>query len=253
MFTWSVVAARVGFNFRATEDGRTVIRGSYGRAYRQIFTGEFSNVHPGLSPITLARWNPATASYSTIISVTDPIANVRVDPDIEAPHTDSYSIGLDRELMTNLGVSVSYAHKYGQKHVGWTDIGGIYTPTTAVLENGQSLVVQSLANSPSARVYLRTNGPGYFNRYNGLLLSLNKRMSQRWSANVAYTLSKAKGLVPGPIPTGGTAGNLGQDPNDFINAVGLLSTDRPHVFTVAATYLVPRVDVQLTPNFIRPL
>ena len=37
------------------------------------------------------------------MSVTDPIANIAFDHDIEAPYTDQYPIGVDRELIANIG------------------------------------------------------------------------------------------------------------------------------------------------------
>ncbi len=35
--TWTTVAPRVGFNYKLTEDGKTVLRGTTGRYYRPIF------------------------------------------------------------------------------------------------------------------------------------------------------------------------------------------------------------------------
>jgi hypothetical protein len=239
MFTWKVWSPRVGFNLKLTENAKTILRGNYGRSYRGVRSGEYSNVHPGLSRSTLARWNPATNSYSTIISVTDPIANVAFDNDIESPFTDQFSIGLDREIVANLGVGATYVYKNGEQQVGWKDIGGIYGTRTDVLPDGRTLTVFPLLNATSARRYLRTNGPGTFNRYNGLLLTMSKRRSNRWQANVAYTFSKSEGLQ-----------TTGQDPNDDINNDGRTSLDRPHMFTVVGGYEIPVINVQGTVNFM---
>jgi hypothetical protein len=220
----------VGFNLKLTDDGKSILRGNYGRAYRAIFLNDFTNVHPGLSPITLARWNPATGGYTTIISVTDPLANIAVDPESDPPFTDQYSIGIDRELMANMGVAATYVYKHGEKQVGWKDIGGVYGTRTEVLPDGRTITVHPLLNATSARKFLRTNGPGTFNRYHGLLLHLNKRWSRGWQANVSYTLSKSDGLT-----------STGQDPNDDVNATGRLSSDRPHMFVGGGTVEIPRI------------
>src|SRR5262249_22974277 len=58
LFTWNAPAPRVGFNVKLTEAGNMVLRGAYGRAYRQVLTNDFIGVSPGLSPTTLARYNP---------------------------------------------------------------------------------------------------------------------------------------------------------------------------------------------------
>ncbi len=233
MFTWTAFAPRVGFNFKLTEDGKSVVRGHYGRAFREISLNEFENVHPGLSRTTLARWNAATGQYSTIVSVTSPNDNLAFDPNSEAPFTDSVSIGFDRELMAKLGVGLTYVYKYGQNQIGWKDIGGIYGTSVERLPDGRTVTVYPLLNATSARKFLRTNGPGSFTRYQGLLLTLNKRLSQRWLGNIGYTYSKAEGLT-----------DTGQDPNDDVNNGGRLATDRPHMFVGGGQYQFPRIELQ---------
>jgi len=237
LFTWNMVAPRTGFNLKLTDDGSTILRGHYGRAFRQVFSNDIVGVHPGNSPITLARWNPDTNSYSTIISVTDPTANIAVDGDMEAPVTDSFSIGFDRQLRTNLVVGATVVHKRGSKHIGWRDIGGVYGAQEHVLPDGRTLTVQSLLNSPSERRFLRTNGPGTFNRYTGLVLTLDKRFSQAWRTNLSYTYGRDRGLE-----------STAQDPNANINADG--ENGRPHVFMAMGSYEIPRIGVQAVVNFM---
>jgi hypothetical protein len=232
MFTWNAPAPRAGFNLKLTDDGKAILRGAYGRAYRQILTNDFVGVHPGLSPTTLARWNPATNSYSTIISVTDPTANIAVDPNLKAPYTDSYSVGVDRQLMKGVGFGASFVHKTGKNQIGWVDIGGVYGTRTEGLPDGRTVTDYPLLNAASARKFLRTNAPGGFIRYNGVVFTLDKRLSNRWRANFAYTYSKSEGLV-----------TTAQDPNGTINTAGLQDFDRPHMFLVTGAYDIPRLDV----------
>jgi hypothetical protein len=183
-----------------------------------------------------------TGQYDQTISVTDPRTNIAIDRNLKAPYTDLYSIGVDRELMANLGVGATYVHKHGQNQVGWTDVGGVYSSQTVTLSNGQPLVVASLSNATSARRFMTTNAPGLFNKYDGLVLTMDKRVSHRWMTNLSYTYSRAYGLV--------TSGTAGQDPNDLINATGRLSTDRPHIFSGGTTYDVPFIDVQVAANLM---
>src|SRR5206468_1983730 len=151
----------------------------------------------------------------------NPTGNVAVDPNLKAPYTDMYSIGIDHELMKNLGIGATYVHKHGVRQVGWTDVGGVYALQAVTLPNGQSLTVDALQNATSARKFFLTNGPGFFNQFDGMILQLSKRLSNRWAASASYTLSKSQGLFTNPGST------VGQDPNAYINASGLLATDRP--------------------------
>ena len=45
---------------------------------------------------------------------------------MRAPHTDEYSIGVDREVGRRLAVAVAYIRKDGANFIGWTDVGGQY-------------------------------------------------------------------------------------------------------------------------------
>jgi hypothetical protein len=240
LHTWKVWSPRIGFNLKLGDDGKTILRGNYGRAYRQIYTDDFTDVHPGISRSTLTRFNPATGGYTTIISVTDPTANIAVDPDLEAPFSDQFSVGLDREVIANVRVSATFMHKRSEKQIGWQDIGGVYGTRTEVLPDGRTLTVYPLLNATSARRFLRTNGPGTFSRYSGLILGLDKRWSQLWRGSVFYTYSKANGLV-----------TTGQDPNDKIFADGRLQLDRPHMLTVMSLYEIPKIGMLVAADFQR--
>jgi len=173
------------------------------------------------------------------VSVTHPTANIAVDPDMDAPYTDSYSVGIDHELMANIGIGATYVYKRGEKNIGWQDIGGVYGRRTEVLPDGRTIEVLPLLNPTSERRFLRTNGPGSFTRYNGLVLTAEKRFSQGWRANFSYTYSKAEGLV-----------TTEQDPNVSINAGGLQDFDRPHVFMATGSYEIPKIEVMASTSFV---
>jgi len=253
LFTWTNVSPRIGFNLKLTSDGRTILRGNYGRFVQGMITGELATVHPGLTPIMLAYFDPATGQYSDVVSVTDPTANLSVNPDTKAPHTDQFSIGLDRELVANVGLGLTYVHKRGESYTGFADIVGQYGTATATLADGRTIPTRPLLSDPDARIYQLTNPEGYFSDYDGLLIWLNKRWSDRWQAVVSYTLSKAEGLINsnGRSPDlsqstatfAGARARFGRDPNDFINATGNLLNDRTHMFRVQTAYEIPRVDV----------
>ena len=76
-----LISPRVGLPIRLTEDGKTIVRASYGRFHQGILTGELNPVHPGMTPTTTAAFDPTTGRYSRIISVVDPTINVRLDPE----------------------------------------------------------------------------------------------------------------------------------------------------------------------------
>jgi hypothetical protein len=249
MFTWQTWSPRTGVTIKLTDDSKTVLRGTYGRYYSPVFLDTVSGVHPGVSPSTTAQFDPATGGYTTILQVVNPLTNISVDQNAQPQYTDQYSVGFDREVAKNTGFTISYVRKQSHNQLGWSDIGGVYAATPKLLANGDTLLVQSLVNSPSARRFLLTNPPGFFTNYNALILSLNKRYAERWLASINYTFSKGEGLIP--PSTASTLSSFGQDPNDYVNLTGRLNPqDRPHIFSAQAMYQVPKIDVQLAPNFV---
>jgi TonB dependent receptor/Carboxypeptidase regulatory-like domain len=257
LYTWNVFSPRLGFTARLTADGRTMLRTSYGRFHQGILTGEPSAVHPGLTPTTTAAFDQATAQYSRIISVVDPTVNLRLDPHTKSPQTDQLGVGVERELARRLSIAASYVHKHGSDFIGWTDTGGVYEPSTRTLPNGQVVPVLVLTNGTAARRFLLTNPSGYFLRYDGMVLTVDKRWSDGWQALASYTVSKTEGLQPssGLSPGQGQfsstfGGNpFGRDPNTLANAIGRLSDDRTHVVRVMGSMPIPRTGVIFATNF----
>ena len=249
LYTWNVWSPRVGITLKLTADGRTMLRGSYGRFNQGVLTGELSPIHPGATPTTTMAWNAETNDYTTPVSVVDPKRNLQLDPDTQSPRTDEYSIGVDRELGRRLSIAVAYVRKEGRDFIGWTDIGGAYREETRILADGQTVPAHVITNGTSSRRFLLTNPDGFEMTYNGLVVAAEKRRSHGWQAFGSYTVSRASGLQ---VSSGATAAaaqvstiagtpflTFGQDPNSLTNARGRLPNDRPHMLRVMGSVDVP--------------
>ena len=46
LFHWNTISPRLGFNWKLTGDGKTVLKAHYGRYYRGVVTGEFDDTSP---------------------------------------------------------------------------------------------------------------------------------------------------------------------------------------------------------------
>ena len=125
-----MVSPRLGATVRLTDDGRTILRGSYGRFNQGVLTGEISPVHPGVAAVSTMAFDTATGGYTLPVSVVDAKSNIRVDSNMRTPRTDEYSIGVDRELSSRLSAAVAYIHKDGDDFIAWTDVGGQYRQET---------------------------------------------------------------------------------------------------------------------------
>jgi hypothetical protein len=261
LYTWNLLSPRLGLVARLSADGRTMLRASYGRFSQGVLTGELEPFHPGSSPTTTVAFETATGGYTGVATVVNNAVNLRLDPDTRAPHTDEYSIGIDREVGGRLLASIAYVHKDGANFIGWTDVGGQYLEQTRMLPDGRSVRVSALDTSvtpTSARRFLLTNPPGYSLTYNGLELAFEKRRSSGWQAFGSYTWSKAYGLLPSSGTTAAGAQvstvsppqplTFGRDPNDLTNAAGRLPNDRPHIFRTMASVDIPRIRFMVAAN-----
>jgi Carboxypeptidase regulatory-like domain/TonB dependent receptor-like, beta-barrel len=257
---WKSVSPRLGLNMTLRENGDTVMRVSYGRYYQGVTTNIYSALSPAQAVTRRFGWNAATGRYDILQRVTDPRGSYTVDPDLKQPYTDQYTIGVDHELAANLAVGVSYIHKRAEDFIGRIDTASVWAPATVVdPDNGNVLTVYNRTSpAQDIRVVLTNPNPetcaycteAFRQRYNGVLLSLTKRMSNRWQAVASLTLAKVEGLHSGSSSgQSSAAGTFGDDPNELINAFGLLGLDRNFMWKLQGSYQMPW-DILLSSNWI---
>jgi hypothetical protein len=259
LYTWNLLSPRLGLTSKLTADARTMLRASYGRFSQGVMTGELEPFHPGAQSITTATYDPLLLSYTSNISVVDPRRNLLLDPDVRAPHTDEYSVGVDREVGGGVALSGAYIRKNGADFIGWTDVGGQYREGTQALRDGSVVPVFDLVNGAAARRFLLTNPEDYSLAYDGLVIGIDKRRSHGWQASGSYTLSKSYGLQPSSGTTAAGAQvstvspppllTFGRDPNDLTNGRGRLANDRPHIARIATSVAIARTGVVVGANF----
>jgi hypothetical protein len=259
LYTWNVWSPRLGVTLKLSDDGRTMLRASYGRFNQGVLTGELGPFHPAATAVRTAEFEEATGGYTGNVSTVDPGTNLRLDPETRTPHTDQYSIGLDREIGPRLALAIAYVRKDGANFIGWTDVGGQYHEETRPLPGGGVLPVFALTNSTADRRFLLTNPEGYSMTYNGLVVAAEVRRSHGWQAFGSYTFSRTSGLQvsSGTRAAAGSqvstiAGNpyltFGQDPNNLTNARGRLPNDRPHMLRVMGSVDLPRTGLVVAAN-----
>lgn len=249
VYTQNIWSPRLGITAKLDRTNHTLLRASYGRFNQGVLTGELDPISQGATPTTTMAYDPATGGYTKLVSVVDPRINVALDTNMRPPHTDEYSLALDREISPRLRASVAYVRKRGTDFIGWVDRGGQYNLDSKTLANGTVLPVYALANAPADRRFFLTNPPDLFVAYDGLVAAVEKRLSKGWQASGSYTYSQSRGLQ---VLSNGAADDpqfstiarpgyltFGQDPNDLTNATGRLPNDRPHVFRAMTVVHLP--------------
>lgn len=135
----------------------------------------------------------------------------RIDPDLKAPITRSVVVGLERELLPNLAVSANYTWSRLTDVVGSNNTGGHRSASRSPAGSGSARATTS-RDAPdrqpaqrrtvysvqtyipdAARITANGNGrvltnyPGYSADYQGVELSIVKRMSNRWMMRAAFS------------------------------------------------------------------
>lgn len=244
---WKAVSPRAGVNIRLRQSGGTVLRANYGRYYQGVTTGLFSSLSPAQAITRRLGWNPATGQHDILQRITDPRGQFTVDPGLKNPFTDQYTVGVDHEVARNLAVGASYIHKRAEDFTGQVDIGSTYARATITDPgNGNVLTVfNRLSPAQDRRLVLTNPGPANCSycdedlrqRYHGVLLTVTKRLSQRWQAIASLTLSKTQ------------ARRDSADPNQLINDYALVSLDRNVMWKLQGSYILP-ADVVVSTNWL---
>jgi len=105
---------------------------------------------------------------------------VAVDSTFQTPHTLAFSIGVQREITKDMVVEANYHHREMRNLLG---IRSSIAFRSRVAGIGRSF------DDPGFQV--STFGPFFEGKYDGLVLSFNKRLSNRYLLGANYTYAKA--------------------------------------------------------------
>ncbi|HYG78988.1 MAG TPA: TonB-dependent receptor, partial [Pyrinomonadaceae bacterium] len=242
-------APRFGFNYAFND--RTSLHGGYGVYYDRV-TLEIQTLERGLDgralPIEVRAGNvffipppclfdpacgqfppPAPTLANPFTGFVLPGAGAGginiIDNDLQNPMVQQANLGVQREFARDFVVRADYLHNFGTHFIIGRTIGSVFNPVV-----GGPDLVKNLESS------VRT-------KYDGLLLSLEKRYANRYQFRASYTLSKAFNYanddqIPfsnGPINSDNLQLEYGPTPND-----------QRHRFTFAGVLDLPH-RVRLSP------
>jgi len=134
-----------------------------------------------------------------------------VDPSAKIGRTREVVAGLQHELVSNLAVGVDYIYrKYdngtrtfsvGYEPGSGKNLADLYDPTariwtdTATGLSAPYYIIQPTTLRPSGLATITLTNPAY-QVYQGVDMTLNKRFSNKWQANVALTVQKRNDYLP---------------------------------------------------------
>jgi hypothetical protein len=253
---------RFGLAWDTKGDGKTVIRGGFGRFMSRSNVIEDVLRLSGNPPWTTtvnSNWggdqnaklsdDPTFRSLDTInpglrlavAGVSNSTAFNAVDENFRPPESWQWNVTVSREVMKNTVAEIAYIGNHGahiwRRGVNFNEVSTARrTPVVnAFLNNDPNL--QAIANAN--RIFPNL-GPITMSQSNGssdykaLQVWLNRRFANRWSYQVAYTWSHATSDVPLTSFTSGTT-----DPFNFEIDKGDADLDRRHMFVANSVYELP--------------
>jgi hypothetical protein len=126
---WGTVAPRIGVAFDPAGDGKSSIRAGYGISYERNFGNVTYNAsfNPPASAVVSSNCGPASADCATVVtnnnlgplglpgpsSYLGPVELRMPDPNIQTAQTQFWSLALQREVLRNTVVELSYSGAKG--------------------------------------------------------------------------------------------------------------------------------------------
>jgi len=262
-------APRVGFAWDLTGTGNTVMRGGIGMFYayppvvldltlqQNAIRTRFPSIainetHP-LASVVLhpdmisdSQGNPGVASLSpagraAINQLRDQIlAGATFNPnpwvdsaDRKLPYTWSWSAGINHQFAANAAVAADYVANVSRDQLGVIDVNEAVNgirPGVDVIDPSGVLIPAEARATRFARVLQVQTSPLFNGNYKSLQLSALKRMANRWSGRVAYTLQESRYVGLGNPD----ARRVWLD-NDPRADYGRFTSDRRHVLAASGT------------------
>ena len=263
------IAPRIGFAYDVTGSGGTVVRGGIGKFYLYMpisadLANQLSGVRTLFPSITIT---PATDTCGCILRpdmINDSAGNPGVavlSPAAQAdlarrrdsvlagstfnrnPQLDSdgrqlanqwaYSFGISQQLGRHAAISADFVGNVSHNQTGIIDINepanGVRPGVNGFDPNGELIPTEARGTSYQ-RVLQVQSRPEFDGDYKSLQVALVKRMANRWSGRVSYTLQKSH-----YVGLGNPDNRRVWLDNDIRADYGRFASDRRHVLASTAT------------------
>jgi len=251
IFDNTAVAPRLGFAWDITQDGKTVLKGHYGRYYEKFVATEFYYARPGAyTPLEFRNIYPSGYIEDLGQATADTVV---LDKDLKQPYLDQYTLGIDRELGGGITASFTYIHREKKDFIETVSRDGIFVPIDGVVdETGRPATVYDYLN-PSTDILAYRNPPELHRKYEGYMFTLNRRLRDNWQMLLSYVYSEATGNIDNLSASstygGDNASGFLNTPNSLVFAEGKLTNDPTHAVKLQGSYALPKLNLLFSGNY----
>jgi hypothetical protein len=266
MYTWNLLAPRVGLVFDLAGDGRTVIKGNYGFFWHNPGAGLGGDANPNTAGKNVThrwtdrnadrRWQPGEEGTELSRALE---GSLSLDPDIKAPYTHEVSLWLERQLASTLGVRAGFVYKTEDDLITDEFQPGrpfdAFTVPFNTVDRGVDGLLGTADDSTITLLGIPTSTAGpagamvtnfdQYSRAKTFELAFTRRYSNRWSASIGGAHTWLTDFPNGPQLS---PNNPGVEDRTLWNLKATASYDAPY-----GIRLSPVLRHQSGPNYARTL
>jgi outer membrane receptor protein involved in Fe transport len=207
---WNLPAPRLGVSYDLSGDGQTVLKANWGWFWHNPGT---SSSNPNGNWFKRHAWSDTNGNKlwdsgeeGRLIASAGGVASTTLDPDQKDPYTLDMSVWVEHELVKNLGIRGGYVHRRQKQPEATINLNQPYeafnVPVTIIdpgpdgirgnADDGAPFQAMNLAapyvGLPSANFVTNVDGESTYDTYE---VTMTKRMSQGWMAQVSYSWTKS--------------------------------------------------------------
>jgi hypothetical protein len=245
------IAPRLGVSYDLLGNGRTAVKGYYGRFYNQFGSQIAEAANPNAIVDVAVSWTDTNGNLALDPGELGAFTGFprglfpTVDAAASRPYSEEFNVGVEQQLGSDMALSVSYHRRHHRNGLGILDrarTAEAYTPVARTYvdpESGQTQSITIYSLRPefiNARDRYINNVDVLRSDYNGVQFDFQKRMSNRWQMLAGLSLQEHRGFDHNSTYTSLDLSN----PNVHINRDdGSVFIDLPWTFTLSGSYMLP--------------
>ncbi|HWI18794.1 MAG TPA: hypothetical protein VNT81_13665 [Vicinamibacterales bacterium] len=223
-YVWNNIGPRIGLTYDLAGDGKTVLKASYGLFWHNPGPGVSADANPNQNNKSVTyTWTDRNGDrrYQAGEESANPTATtlagtIQLDPNITSPYSHDASFYIERQVTASIGARVGFVYKSEDDLIAQYNPGrpiSAYTVPYSFVDVGvdgvsgtsddRTLTLLGVPNSadvntrfPLTNVVMNTPR---FSRYKTVEASMNRRLSNRWSAQIGGSHTWAHDF-PGAYP-----------------------------------------------------
>jgi hypothetical protein len=236
------ISPRFNLVYDVLGDGRTALKFAANRYNQPVNISIIQRLNPVATVSDQRSWSDSNNDRIPQLSELGPApgyvfsgVNSRYADDLERPISNEYTVEVQRQLPNNVVLSTGYTHKQTRRNIGQTNTAApleTWGAPITVTERTSGETVQVWRRGTSASANLFDNSADEDTDYHGADVTVNKRMSNRWSlmGGASWGVVRAR-----------TRGGNRNDPHilNYFDEDVLAGADRPWSYRLSGVFELP--------------